>query len=434
MPKLTTLALEQCHLLSETDAASLFDPDIRTFGSKKRSFNDRTAELEVQDNRVVSVDPLEKSVQPHVPSNDGEGSTYFGLSSLIDQFSAYSVSHKRETAELMTLFSTSAISTTEETASAQLQHFDKAESKFLTHRDEKSVPGTDDQNRNHSRIGAQYSSARHAGFEELIPLERYRSVSTEAELLYSRVIRRTPTSAGLKFVKSVIHISNSYHTAKESFNVLSSLEEIIESCHAAGDLVTPSYILGYTDSKLLWLNAPNYAHGLLEVCCLGDSLCDLASPSWDPDSRGWNHCSKYLRTYLVASLLRNHADPNVSCEYTYKTPPIAFAHATHIPNEDMEWILETLIKLGARVEMQDPRAETALHFAVRFGNIVATKTLIKHGASVRAENSLGFSVLALAKRRLRMVKEDSPLYAKIATCMALIIDAGAVDDPGEIME
>ena len=91
--------------------------------------------------------------------------------------------------------------------------------------------------------------------------------------------------------------------------------------------------------------------------------------------------------------------------------------------------IEELIRAETEVEAQDTRGETALHLSVQLGKKSATKALLCRGANVHAKNKMGQSVLAVALKAQRRVKEDESLYARISECIALSMRAGAVAAP-----
>ena len=97
------------------------------------------------------------------------------------------------------------------------------------------------------------------------------------------------------------------------------------------------------------------------------------------------------------------------------------------PSEDQQ--IGELIGTDTGINAQNSRGETALHLSVKLGKISATKTLLDQGADVHVGNNRGRGVLVAAERAQRRAKEDESLYARIAACMALTIDAGAVAAP-----
>ena len=96
---------------------------------------------------------------------------------------------------------------------------------------------------------------------------------------------------------------------------------------------------------------------------------------------------------------------------------------------DYEASLSALLDNGASIARRNRDFETPLHIAVRAGNIVATKALLKRQANVHARDRLGRGVIAVAEAEQRRSMHDVELYAKIAACIALAIDAGAVRMP-----
>lgn len=94
------------------------------------------------------------------------------------------------------------------------------------------------------------------------------------------------------------------------------------------------------------------------------------------------------------------------------------------PSDDEDIAL--LINDDLSIDAQNEKGETALHLAVKLGHISATKALLERGANVKMRDKKGRGVLIAARRVQRREKDNESLYARIAACMALAIDAGAV--------
>lgn len=92
-------------------------------------------------------------------------------------------------------------------------------------------------------------------------------------------------------------------------------------------------------------------------------------------------------------------------------------------------IVQELLYSGADTDARERTGETALHIAVKLGNIVATRALLARGANVHTRNRKCEGLLVVAERAQRHAKDDVSLYAKISACMALVIDAGAIASP-----
>lgn len=88
--------------------------------------------------------------------------------------------------------------------------------------------------------------------------------------------------------------------------------------------------------------------------------------------------------------------------------------------------IASLINDDLSIDTQNEKGETALHLAVKLGKLSATKALLERGAKVNKRDKRGRGVLIAAERVQRREKENDGLYARIAACMALAIDAGAV--------
>ncbi|KAI4269579.1 MAG: hypothetical protein LQ337_007190 [Flavoplaca oasis] len=104
-------------------------------------------------------------------------------------------------------------------------------------------------------------------------------------------------------------------------------------------------------------------------------------------------------------------------------------HIRTVPEQD-DIILE-LLHSGADINARNEKGETALHISVRLGDTVGTKALLAQRATVNVHvrNWEGQGLLAVAAKVAQSAKDDVGLYAKITTCMALAIDAGAIMAP-----
>ena len=98
-------------------------------------------------------------------------------------------------------------------------------------------------------------------------------------------------------------------------------------------------------------------------------------------------------------------------------------------SENLEFSELIAIETDTTINQRNARGETALHLSVKLGNINATKALLRSSANVHATDSRGRGILAVAERAQRRRKNDESLYARIAACMALAIDSGAVAAP-----
>ena len=58
-----------------------------------------------------------------------------------------------------------------------------------------------------------------------------------------------------------------------------------------------------------------------------------------------------------------------------------------------------LIKQGADLDLRNDKGETALHFAVNFGQIGLAKVLIEAGADKTVANADGNTVLTIAQQK-----------------------------------
>ena len=255
------------------------------------------------------------------------------------------------------------------------------------------------------------------------------------------ILAHSPT-ASARFMASLRDILER-GAKKEPPKTLSSLYMAVDSCHAAGDLVTPTYMLGLPKDKLLWQfrTETYFSSGwAADDKTTGRTgrigLHSLADDSWSSRHVGWTETSEEvtrMQKYLMESLLRNGADVN-AYSLSISTPLMAFAEATHMQDRTLEFMLVTMIQHGACVNQRDLVDRTPLHIAVASGNVVATRVFIEHGANVHARDLVGQGIVALGNDALKAAASVASSYAKIAVCVALAIDAGAVREPDEIME
>ena len=94
-------------------------------------------------------------------------------------------------------------------------------------------------------------------------------------------------------------------------------------------------------------------------------------------------------------------------------------------------IILELLHLGADINSRNKKGETALHISIKLGDITSTKALLARGAAVNVHVRTwkGQGLLAVAVEAQRLARDAVGLYAKITTCMALAIDAGAIMAP-----
>ncbi|KAL9036647.1 MAG: hypothetical protein Q9180_004177 [Flavoplaca navasiana] len=99
----------------------------------------------------------------------------------------------------------------------------------------------------------------------------------------------------------------------------------------------------------------------------------------------------------------------------------------HVPYRHA--IVQELLHSRVDANARKKGGETALHIAVKIGNIDATKALLGQGANVHVRTRRGEGLLKVAERAQRRAKNNVSHYAKITACMALVIDAGAIASP-----
>ena len=104
-------------------------------------------------------------------------------------------------------------------------------------------------------------------------------------------------------------------------------------------------------------------------------------------------------------------------------------HIRTLPSQDN--IILELLYSGADINSRNKQGETVLHISIKLGDIIGTKALLAQRAAVNVHVRTwkGQGLLAVAVDARRLAKDDVGLYAKITTCMALVIDAGAIMAP-----
>jgi ankyrin repeat protein len=100
-------------------------------------------------------------------------------------------------------------------------------------------------------------------------------------------------------------------------------------------------------------------------------------------------------------------------------------------DRQLSHILKSLVSAGADIAMRDRHGDTALAVAARRGLRPAVKTLLCCGANPNTRNYRGRGVLEGAREGLKRArKEDkSRRYAMAVSCVALLVDYGAVEQP-----
>ncbi|KAL8779727.1 MAG: hypothetical protein Q9213_006795 [Squamulea squamosa] len=130
------------------------------------------------------------------------------------------------------------------------------------------------------------------------------------------------------------------------------------------------------------------------------------------------------RLKLVKYLLNIGVDVNRH-DNTGNTP--LMAHIGCVPYQQA--IVDILLCSDPILCARNTDGETALHIAMKLGNVDATKALLDRGANVHVRNRKCEGLLAVAESARRQAKDDVSLYARVTACMALAIDAGAVAYP-----
>ena len=145
------------------------------------------------------------------------------------------------------------------------------------------------------------------------------------------------------------------------------------------------------------------------------------------------------RYALVEMFLINKVDANHFDE-SGETPLMA-----HIRGSEDPTIMTLLIENGAKVDSRNRLGEAALHLSIKLGKIPITRALLSYRfnqqerfsgrwVNVHARNCKGEGVLAVGEIAQRQARANPGLYAKIAACKALAMDAGAIADPDLFQE
>jgi hypothetical protein len=94
-------------------------------------------------------------------------------------------------------------------------------------------------------------------------------------------------------------------------------------------------------------------------------------------------------------------------------------------------IISSLVTAGAEISMRDKWGDTALAIAARRGLRPAVKALLGHGANPNTRNYHGRGIISQARECLRRAKYEDKgrRYAMILSCITLLTDFGAKEDP-----
>jgi hypothetical protein len=103
---------------------------------------------------------------------------------------------------------------------------------------------------------------------------------------------------------------------------------------------------------------------------------------------------------------------------------------------ELNGIVKELIVQSAQIHIRDRNGDTALTIGSARGYRPATQTVLAAGANVHSRDFTGTGILVQTRKALRQAKMegDSGLYARILTCLVLLADAGAKEQPTEFDE
>ena len=134
---------------------------------------------------------------------------------------------------------------------------------------------------------------------------------------------------------------------------------------------------------------------------------------------------KESKQALIASLLSSGIKVDHR-DISGETPMMALVRSMSYNTSTIDMLLGH----GANIDARDHRGCAALHISISLGQLEATRSLLKHGANVHVRNIKGQGVLLWGKLAQRRARSEPSLHARIEACIALTIDAGAVDQPG----
>ena len=151
---------------------------------------------------------------------------------------------------------------------------------------------------------------------------------------------------------------------------------------------------------------------------------------------------RQLRRHYFSLLLDAGVNVN-SYDKIGNTPILAFLSSQQTwaeGNDDasIEFYLTELVKAGACVDSRNRNGESALHVAVKRGNITATRALIKLGANLNARQKEGKSVVGLgletAQKMKQRIKLHKSLHIRIMTSVNMVRNRGGITDPTVFQE
>ena len=130
---------------------------------------------------------------------------------------------------------------------------------------------------------------------------------------------------------------------------------------------------------------------------------------------------RFVERLLTLGVKVNHHDK------AGKTPLMAHIRSPYFHRE----VLNKLIQHDADVNLRNYEGEAPIHLAVKLGNVEATKALLAQSPNIHVRDRKARGVLAVGEsaQRHATCHADGSLYARIAACMGLAIDAGAIAAP-----
>ena len=164
---------------------------------------------------------------------------------------------------------------------------------------------------------------------------------------------------------------------------------------------------------------------------LADTQFDPRTTAGKDGVEGFKHVCRLRRRCADALLSYGESSAQILNVYDVsgRTPLMALIGALHIADEELEYLVELLIRRGASIDHRNGDGESPLHIATRLGRIAVTRVLLKHGANLNATRADGQSITVAGVKCAARAKEDLVLHGRIMACVCLLADDGALLEP-----
>lgn len=165
----------------------------------------------------------------------------------------------------------------------------------------------------------------------------------------------------------------------------------------------------------------------------------LAEASLKQSSMSFRHIRDHQRRQAYFVELIKVGVPVNAYDKAGNTPLLAFIHSSRIhadgnSNGQAKFYLSELVKAGANVNARNRDGASALHVAVKCGLPAATQVLIKAGANLHARQRDGKGVVKVGLEAADTSRTRKSLHIRIITCVNMVRERGAVDDPTVVQE